>query len=534
MIGSAGPTLANMDAKSFIGHLIPGGERSEAASDPGRPRRRAKLWIVIAVSAVLSLGVAVGAFSAVASATDSPAFCGSACHEMQPFHDAWTKGPHKNVNCLECHVDRGVLNRITHKFVSLREVAEHIKGAVHFPLPDGPDVPNSRCTSCHAKVVSKTPGFSHADHAKRGPCVKCHADAGHSVSLATLKKAGLVAATYRHTVEPTASAVPGNGKANLPGHKTVACASCHDMAATKCVSCHTPAPNHKKRSAECTQCHAPGLRFAFIHPRDPKCGSCHAQPRNRKPAHKWKGSCTSCHRVAPGTSWKFTHPNSAACSECHTPTKQHKQWTGSCTYCHRAGAGKSFAFTHPPRTDCQSCHSRPSNHRSGACTTCHQRRGVSWAFSHPSGSSCNSCHARPKGHDSGSCTSCHRSAGRSWAFSHPKVSSGCSSCHNRPRKHESGSCQTCHRRTGKSWAFSHPRVSSGCTKCHTKPANHYGPTCSKCHSPKVAWAKAHFTHPRIPGGQHTNKSFACSKCHPSGPPAHYCTCHDSANGPTGD
>jgi hypothetical protein len=523
-----------MDARSLIRLISLRDHPRDGADDSRIHPRHVKRVVVVAVAAASILAAMISGFSAIASATDSPAFCEAACHEMQPYHEAWTQGPHKQISCLDCHVDQGTLTRITHKFASLREVAEHIKGTVHFPLPNAPDVPNSRCVRCHASVVASTPGFSHVEHAKRGPCVKCHSDAGHSVSLATLRKAGLVAAAYRHSVEPTASAIPGNGKANLVGHKTVSCSSCHDMAATKCVGCHAPAPNHQKRSADCTQCHSPGLRFAFTHPQRADCASCHTPPKNLKPAHTWKGTCTKCHVATPGADWKFTHPNAAACGDCHTPPKKH-DWSGSCTYCHRAGAGKSFAFTHPPRTDCATCHSRPQGHRSGNCVTCHRNRGVNWAFSHPgSSATCTSCHSRPSKHSAGSCTSCHRRTGSSWAFTHPSVKSGCTECHKRPSKHESGSCQTCHKRTGRSWAFTHPSVKSGCTSCHSKPSNHYGSNCSACHSPGTAWANAHFTHPIIPGGEHTNKSFACSKCHPSGPPAHYCSCHGSANGPSGD
>jgi hypothetical protein len=449
-----------MDSRSLIRFLTPRARPRAVSGNPRRHVKHAKRAAMVAVVLVATLGMAVGGFSAIAHATDSPAFCESTCHEMRPYHQAWTQGPHKQVSCLDCHVDPGTVARVTHKFISLREVVEHIRGAVHFPLAKAPDVPNSRCVRCHAEVATKTPGFSHAKHAKQGPCVKCHADTGHTVTSSALRKAGLVAVAYRHSVEPTTSAAPGNGKANLAGHKSVICSDCHDMAATKCVDCHAPAPNHKDRSADCRQCHAPGLRFAFIHPARSDCASCHTPPSDLKPPHTWKGACTGCHLGQPGTDWKFTHPNVSSCGDCHTPPSKH-EWSGACTSCHKAGPGKSFAFTHPKRSDCASCHSRPQGHSSGSCASCHRNRGVSWAFSHPD-------------------------------------------------------------------------VTSGCTSCHSRPAGHYGSNCSACHSPGTSWANAHFTHPSVPGGKHTNKSFACSKCHPNGPPAHYCTCHGSASGPLGD
>ena len=45
---------------------------------------------LLVVAVIACLAAALG----VAQATDRPSFCGSACHEMGPYHDAWTQGPH--------------------------------------------------------------------------------------------------------------------------------------------------------------------------------------------------------------------------------------------------------------------------------------------------------------------------------------------------------------------------------------------------------------------------------------------------------
>jgi hypothetical protein len=112
--------------------------------------------------------------------------------------------------------------------------------------------------------------------------------------------------------------------------------------------------------------------------------------------------------------------------------------------------------------------------------------------------------------------------GSRWVFRHPS-STSCASCHSRPAGHRAGACATCHRTPG-SFRFTHPS-SKSCSSCHTAPASHYGTSCANCHSPSRAWRSATFSHPSIPGGEHTYRSFACTKCHPSGPPAVYCSCH---------
>lgn len=486
-----------MDAEELSFVIAP--EEPAASADHsarGHILRRLKPS-TIAVAVVAMIAIAASAFVAVAQATDSPGFCGSACHEMSPYHEAWARGAHKGVACVECHIDSNPLARLTHKAQALQEVADHVKGAPKFPLAKAPDVPDSRCLRCHATIADKVAGFSHANHAKHGSCVKCHADAGHNVATLALEQAGILDVAYRHAVEPTTSALPGSGSADIPGHISVGCSSCHDMAAMKCVDCHAPNPTHGSRPTDCATCHTPGPKFVFTHPARTDCASCHTPPKILKPPHSWKGACGLCHLSGPGIDWKFTHPQLLTCGDCHTPPSSHS-WAGACASCHQAGPGKSFAFTHPARSDCETCHVRPANHRSGECTTCHRNRGVSWAFSHPSSSAT------------------------------------CSDCHSRPSGHRSGACQTCHRNAGKSWAFTHPSANAKCTSCHSAPANHYGTNCASCHTPGTTWANTHFAHPAIPGGRHTYQSFACANCHPSGPPAHYCTCHNSATGPRGD
>jgi len=512
--------------------------------------------VIVVVALFAGAATAVGA----AQATDQPAFCQAACHEMQPFGAAWSAGPHRDISCVDCHVEPGMVARLEHKAVAMEELWVHVSGDPKFPRAKTAEVPNERCLRCHESI--KTPGFDHAKHAKGRECQSCHAEAGHSVGRAELQAAGILNETVAAETTTAPIAAANEGSANIPGHVPTTCERCHDMAKTGCPSCHTPKHENPepRKTAACGTCHKPGPEFAFAHPiGDLDCGSCHDTPTVK---HDFPGTCSSCHTKKgaswafdhnagsicqdchaapekhregacatchkPAGEWKFTHPSSSSdCQSCHTRPAKHR--SGACTKCHNTG--KSWSFKHPSGRSCTDCHTKPAGHRSGSCTSCH-RAGGSWAFKHPSTRSCTGCHARPSGHKSGSCTSCHR-AGRSWAFKHPGSSAKCSACHKRPSGHKSGACTSCHR-TGSSWAFRHTS-SSKCASCHKSPSNHYGSSCRSCHTPGKSWSKASFKHARIPGGEHTYKSWACNKCHPKGYSSHTCiACHSSSSGPKDD
>ena len=330
--------------------------------------RAARIWIWVAVLLVV---IAV-AFVGVARATDSSSFC-PRCHEMVPYYDAWTQGPHaEDAQCVDCHVNPGFGARLAHKFVALQEVQAHFFGNKSFPTETPPNVPNRRCERCHPSVTVDRKNFSHELHASKGDCQDCHPDAGHSVTSDALKAAGI----FNPNASPQAFglkvAVVNGGSANLPGHVPVVCSNCHNMKATGCRACH--GPPHKERG-ECSQCHQPGTKFAFVHP-------------------SADVDCTQCHKVSDD------HPpvaNGKPCIQCHQPKG-------------------SFNFQHPAQgADCSQCHQVPAGHPASAatqCPQCHRQPGVSWAFNHRGNTGehswrsfpCAKCH--PNGYSQASCT-CH-------------------------------------------------------------------------------------------------------------------------------
>lgn len=457
---------------------------SASASEIGRPiTMKLKTRIlgrpfIAAILVLAFVGVAAAAVP-VFNATEAPSFC-TTCHEMQPYYDAWSVGAHKGISCVECHVDGGTVNHVMHKVTAAKELWTHLSGDPKFPQ-GAATVPDSRCLNCHADILSKTgPGFSHSKHAGAGPCVTCHSDAGHRVTRDALSKAGVLRRGAEAT--STGAAVPaafaGTVATTTPVHPAVSCSSCHDLAKVACSTCHQPS-------------HAP------------------------------RGECANCHQ--PGPRWAFSHPSSTACASCHDAPAKH--FGAACGSCHTPGVPFAQAVYEHASSACASCHVVPANHRAGSCASCHTKPGVDWTFTHPNGTrSCASCHTAPSGHNrTVACSSCHK-VGVPFAqgsFRHTSIS--CASCHKAPSAHvRSVSCATCHKKPGVSWAATHPSA-TGCASCHKPPASHFGTSCASCHKPLVAWTKATFSHPRT--GEHSYRSFACVKCHPSGYSSAYCSCH---------
>lgn len=462
------------------------------------------------------LAAVIAAYAAATWYTSRPAFCNS-CHEMTPYYSAWQDAAHSDVSCIECHVDPGLAANFAHKFVALKEVWVHVTGDPTFPMPEV-NLPDSRCTRCHDGTIDPDiPDFDHEEHRRGRTCKTCHDTVGHEVTAEALQEAGILNADVQAQRDARNGIVFGNGTP-LAEHTEVGCSDCHDMPASTCAACHEPPADHFERP--CMTCHTAST-WQFLHPvAPPTCVLCHDRPADHP-----DGECSECH--APGVSWVFVHPASAECGDCHTPPADH--YAGSCAACHRATVPfAQTVFSHPPQNAaCSDCHSRPSGHAAGQCSSCHTTTGR-WAFRHPTSTACANCHAAPAGHYAGSCATCH-SPGRPFAqatFTHPPQTAICTDCHGAPGGHYGGQCSVCHR-VGGAWGFVHP-TSPACSNCHAAPPNHYGPACADCHSPSVPWASATFTHPAVPGGEHTFRSFPCASCHPSGYATTDCvTCHQN-------
>lgn len=334
-------------------------------AESGRPRTdpRRRIWS-IAMWVVAGV-IVVAALAGFTAFSETSGFCPT-CHEMEPYYAAWKTGPHSaTAECVDCHVDAGLVAHIAHKPSELVEVYDHFFADKRYPNYNV-DLSNARCLRCHPRVeIRNGSRFSHALHETQAQCKECHATTGHEVSLESLRAAGVLKS------EATTPPVPAGMRPTIAaGHKVVVCQKCHDQAKMKCSACH--AAPHESRG-DCTNCHQPGDRFVFVHPvTGADCSRCHQMPANHPSA---KGACATCHQQ-PGTGWAFKHPvSSTDCAACHQPPAPH--FGPACASCHSPRVPFAQAtFNHPSNTGehdwrslpCARCH--PDGYTSVSCT-CH-------------------------------------------------------------------------------------------------------------------------------------------------------------------
>jgi nitrate/TMAO reductase-like tetraheme cytochrome c subunit len=305
---------------------------SSGTSGPSTGARRVRRIVVWGAVAVLAVLAIAGSFVY----TEQSSFC-PWCHEMVPYYQAWRSGGHaSSAQCVDCHVDPGLLAHIAHKPIALKEVWDHFFSSPTFPNYSV-DIPNSRCERCHPNVATNTGAlFSHAFHETKATCKDCHATAGHEVSLQSLSDAGVLKAAA--TTPPVPA---GMTPSSIPAHIKVICQECHNQAAMKCTTCHQ-AP-HEPRG-ECSNCHQPGTAFRFVHPAaTASCGDCHTPPAGHYPGT----DCKACHTPTVAFAKAvFAHPSN---------TGRHTFQSFPCVKCHPGDVYTSASCTchggNPPRGD---------------------------------------------------------------------------------------------------------------------------------------------------------------------------------------
>ena len=116
--------------------------------EPGSPFRI--LILPYAVLGVLTLVVVTGGIQAW-EYTNSPQFCGTACHTMPPQDIVYKQSPHANVTCEECHIGRtSFVNQLTRKSQGLKELYYQIFKLYEFPIRAQALRPaRDTCETCH-------------------------------------------------------------------------------------------------------------------------------------------------------------------------------------------------------------------------------------------------------------------------------------------------------------------------------------------------------------------------------------------------
>ena len=83
--------------------------------------------------------------------TNSPEFCGTACHTMPPEFAAYQVSPHARVACVECHIGRDfIATRVTRKVGDLQHVIATLFETYEFPIRANKLRPaRETCERCH-------------------------------------------------------------------------------------------------------------------------------------------------------------------------------------------------------------------------------------------------------------------------------------------------------------------------------------------------------------------------------------------------
>lgn len=115
---------------------------------PDSPR-----WVLVLPYAVLGLLtimlIAGGVYGWEYS--NSPQFCGTACHTMPPQDTAYKQSPHANVTCEECHIGRtSFVNQLTRKSQGLHEAYYMLFNLYEYPIRAKALRPaRDTCETCH-------------------------------------------------------------------------------------------------------------------------------------------------------------------------------------------------------------------------------------------------------------------------------------------------------------------------------------------------------------------------------------------------
>jgi len=143
--------------------LIPIGVRRERRRAPGvvpdwpvldlrDAHQRSVTIAVLTLTFVNVLIVSIAAYGGV-HYMETTAFCGTVCHTtMEPEYVAHQRGPHAQIECVQCHVGPGAGPLVQSKLAGTRQLFEVVMNRVPRPVPPPPELISSTratCESCH-------------------------------------------------------------------------------------------------------------------------------------------------------------------------------------------------------------------------------------------------------------------------------------------------------------------------------------------------------------------------------------------------
>jgi len=118
------------------------------------PDRSAPLWVrLLPYASMVAIGLLIFAVTGAGwEYTNSSEFCGTACHTMPPEYASYQISPHSRINCVECHIGRGLIaTQFTRKASDITHVVRYIGADYEVPIYVKNLRPASQiCERCHS------------------------------------------------------------------------------------------------------------------------------------------------------------------------------------------------------------------------------------------------------------------------------------------------------------------------------------------------------------------------------------------------
>jgi nitrate/TMAO reductase-like tetraheme cytochrome c subunit len=362
------------------------------------------------IALVPHLAVLLTTLFAFAEYSNSPSFCRN-CHIMEPYYQDWVNSSHRDVSCVTCHFEPGIMGTLKGKFKATSKPVKFITGT--YGSKPHANVSDASClrSGCHDQQMLKG-RLDWVVHSSRGEPIELHFD--HTPHLADARRGKQLRCVSCHSQIAMGEHIRVTAET---------CYLCHfkglphgrdDQTLGGCRSCHD-APQHEIRLAtgyfrhvdyvdrvDCENCHANTISGSGEVPRQ-LCWTCHNQPQQiaqiEDPARmhqihvtEHKVECSSCHM-------KILHELDARpLSMLHESMAQ----ANTCGQCHqvahnapldmyRGTGGRGVVDMPSPmyrtRVECIACHRTPQRgHDAGvmmgqnflatqdACDNCHDLR----------------------------------------------------------------------------------------------------------------------------------------------------------------
>lgn len=449
----------------------------------GRQPKRNKRMLLGGFLLFIGMIVIVIAGTVAFEYMESPEFCGTFCHIMNPYYDSYLQPGNNSImavhveneiGCSNCHDEPGIIGKIEGLLGAIPE-AYYYYTNTYDPEDLGGEFSREACLKCHDNSIANIPGYvtTAADtiinpHSDETKCTDCHNFHHEGFGLS----------------ENACSVCHGTSLDNFEGmlldHGETAgtdCMSCHNrvhpddalISFTEypalintdfCSDCHAGNVERlsigEHESSSCLECHNEhgALSVDFNNCDE----SCHDTPSEHDAT---VSSCSVCHdlttiHLKPGVDLGELFSD-ILCSICHAAENSAYESTftlesleiygdNGCIDCH--SEHKAISYPHretSPFNDCSSCHSTYDE-----ASTVHDRTGVSYlGFSGITNDFCSDCHAGEltrlsrELHNTWKCIECHSEHGIL------KIDfSTCESCHDSPSDHDTSltSCTdpTCH------------------------------------------------------------------------------------------